>query len=74
MIGRREDSQSEPQPVAVGHGAVDGVTGISGGEVGGTPIGSVPGLGTCSGNGEGSSGGKSGCGVSSGVGGRAGSG
>jgi hypothetical protein len=47
---------------ALGNGFVDGVAGISGGEVGGMPIGSVPGLGTCSGDGAGSSGGRSGCG------------
>jgi hypothetical protein len=49
-----------------------GVAGISGGLVGGTPMGS--GLGPGSGNGEGIPGGTSRCGVSGGVGVRAGPG
>jgi hypothetical protein len=47
---------------------------ISGGVVGGTPIGSGSEAGTCGGNGEGIPGGTSCCGVSGGVGVRAGPG
>jgi len=54
--------------------AARALLGNSGGLVGGTPMGSGPGLGACSGNGEGIPGGNSRRGLSGGVGVRAGAG